>query len=249
VDEVLRGQGIDPVVARLHHARLVTAARSALDPGTALLEPVAAFRVLPIKSAEHTAVRLHGGLSITGRRPVRDLRDACAVLIGACSIGDALERASAAAMEDDPALGFALDGLGNAALFALASRICAAGEAHASARGWHSTALAGPGAPGWPLDSGQRELLAALDGGASRIEVEESGRLVPAKSLSVVLAIGPSLASRRGVCDACSMQRRCSWRHTRSETSGFLAPARSGTSGSRLPAPAESGRVRRTRPV
>jgi hypothetical protein len=122
----------------------------------------------------------------------------------AVTIGAGLETATARAMAGEPGFGLALDGLGTAAVEALASAV---------AERITETATAMGSCVGWPLQRGQRDLFRLLGLGNHAIRLHESGMMAPVKSLALVIGLGPAMRSGASHCEFCSSRDRC--RHRR----------------------------------
>jgi hypothetical protein len=207
VDRVLRAQGADPAAIRRRSPRLVAIAERALREGIPLLEPFVRERRFAVERADRHALRLSGGGSLSGALPAGRFAAARELVVLVATVGGALEEAAAAAMRDDPAFGLALDGLGTAAVDALATSSCNRLAAEAGTRGWHSSPGLGPGLEGWPLERGQRELFTML--GKTQVRLGEGGMMTPRKSLTMVVGQGPEPLGDESACDLCDARTRC----------------------------------------
>ena len=208
VNAVLRAQGADPDVVRRRSMRLVTLAERALRDGLPLLKPSVIQRRFHVESASRDGIRVQGGAALTGDLVAAELGSSRAIVILAVTVGEGITRLASSRMRTEPALGLALDGLGNAAVEALANVSVAAVAADARSRGWGAGLQLSPGMVGWPLESGQRELFALLpDGGPIRLTC--SGMMRPHKSLSMVVGVGPGVSVRASTCDYCAARTRC----------------------------------------
>lgn len=211
-DAVLRGQGADPALLRGRRSRLVEVAQCAVQRGLPLLEPRVAERRLLIEYAGRGGIRVQGGGTLSGGLVVRELRRAREIVVLAVTVGDRIAGQATAMMRTEPAAGLALDGLGNAAVTALATARVAWVQAEARSRGWSAGVQLSPGMVGWPLERGQRDLFSLLpDDGPVRLS--ETGAMSPHKSLSMVVGVGPGLTAEASTCDFCSAHDRC--RHRR----------------------------------
>jgi hypothetical protein len=206
---VLEGQGIPPSQAS---PPLVAAAEEVLDEARVLFAPVALYTILPVRDFEHQQVVLDGGATFAGPLVARALAGAAEVAAAVCSIGPALdERVSALFAAGDPIRAMALDGAGTAAVGQLTAmvgiRICDA----ATARGWSVGMRASPGQEGWPIQQ-QRVLFGLVPGEKIGVQLTYSCLMLPRKSVSFVIGLGPDLRADSVPCDYCSKRERCQWR-------------------------------------
>ena len=206
VDAVLRAQGADPARVRARSPRIVALAERALREGLPLIAPAVIVRRFTVAERSHTALRFLGGGKLSGPLVAAECAPAEEIVVMAVTIGAALERAAALAMPAEPAFALALDGLGTAAVEALAN-------AEAAALGANAGTPLSPGMEGWPLDQGQREIFGLLGDGPHPIRLLESGMMEPRKSLSFVIGLGPAMRSGASRCDFCGSRDRC--RHRR----------------------------------
>jgi hypothetical protein len=90
-------------------------------------------------------------------------------------------------------------------------------EEEAAGRGWGVGAEMAPGQlAGWNIID-QKLLCGLLDVGSIGIQVTDTGMLIPQKSVSMMVGIGPGYTSERvrSPCDYCTNQVTCRWRHHR----------------------------------
>jgi len=208
VDAVLRGQGADPAAVRARSTRLVEVAQQALERGLPLLEPAVVERRHVLESADRRGIRIQGGGALSGHLVVRELGSAREIVALTVTVGEGVVRLALALMRTEPALGLALDGLANAAVDALANACVARVRAEALTRGWSSGTQLSPGMVGWSLEVGQRDLFALLpDDGPVRLSA--SGMMLPHKSLSMVIGVGPDMSTDASTCDFCSSRESC----------------------------------------
>jgi hypothetical protein len=211
VDSVLRGQGADPAVIRARRPRLVEIADWALKEGVPLLQPVVLAREMPVAQARHDRVILEGGATLSGELIIRHLARAERVILMVCSIGDQLESVASELLPTDPLQGLALDGLGTAAVEALAAQASSYFEARAHQEGLKTSVPLSPGLVGWPVDPGQRQVFAPLDAGQIGVKLHPSGMMTPTKSVTQVLGVGAVMDESGCMCDYCSLRETCKW--------------------------------------
>lgn len=198
VEHVLQGQGVDPAQA---HPAAGAAAQAVLDEAHSLLVPIATYTILPV-----------GEAAFEGPLVARALAGATHVALAACTIGPALEeRVTALFAAGDPLRAMALDGAGIAALGQVSQivgeRICK----EAAAQGLRTGMRVSPGQEGWPIEQ-QRVLFGLLPAERIGVRLTESCLMLPLKSVSFVVGLGPQMHADAVACDLCSKRERCRWR-------------------------------------
>ena len=206
---VLQGQGIDPSRAR---PEVVAAAQSVLDEAQALFAPAAIYTTLPVSDFQHQRVTLDGGAVFEGALVARALAGATEIALAVCTVGSAVdERVAALFSAGDPVRALALDGAGIAAVGGVArmaaGRICD----EASTRGLRAGMLAEPGQEGWPIQQ-QRVLFDLLSTDEIGVHLTASCLMLPRKSISFVVGLGPEMQADAVACEFCSKRERCQWR-------------------------------------
>lgn len=207
-DAVLRGQGADPAVLRQRSPDLVQLAEQALQEGLPLLEPQVAYRRCAVEQMRHERLLLEGGGFLSGSLIAQHLGGAREVIVLVCTVGAALEEYASEVMRDDILRGLALDGVGSAATEALANAACLHFEREAQAAGLQTSIPLSPGMLGWTVDEGQPQIFSLIDGGEIGVTLTESAVMIPRKSLSMVLGIGPQMVAGR-TCDFCTLRETC----------------------------------------
>lgn len=211
-DAVLRGQGADPEIIRSRKPILVQVAEEALAEGRLLLKPEVAYTRLAIQGIEHEKVWLAGGGALSGKAVARQLAQAEDVFVAACTIGTDLEEYASQMIRNDFVRGLALDGVGSAAVEALANWACRNFEEEAAAAGLQTTIPLNPGMIGWPVEIGQAEIFGVLVEPEMSVSLTDSFIMIPRKSLSLVVGVGPSVRTEGTVCDNCGLRDTCRYR-------------------------------------
>jgi len=209
VDAVLRGQGAEPEAIRKRSPRLVETAERALEEGRALLEPQTLFRELDIEKLRHERLILEDGKSLSGTLVADHLGPAERVVLILSTIGRDLEAHAAEVSKDDIVYGLALDGVGSAAVEALANAACKYFEDQAHERQWQSSIPVSPGMVGWGVDVGQPEIFDILQPEQIDVSLTEYGLMMPRKSLTMALGFGPAMQTDGRTCDFCAMKDTC----------------------------------------
>jgi hypothetical protein len=211
-DAVLRGQGADPKIIRVRRPQLVTVAEDALVEGLPLIEPEVAYMRIKVERIDADKVHLEGGDILSGAAVARGLQHAEHVIVATCTIGTALEELASEVVKEDMVRGLALDGVGSAAVEALANWACRQFEAEAAAAGLQTTVPQNPGMIGWPIEIGQPEIFAVLDVPGMRVTLTDYHIMMPRKSLSLVVGVGSAVRTEGIVCDNCGVKDSCKYR-------------------------------------
>jgi hypothetical protein len=211
-DDVLRGQGADPERIHARKPALLNAASMALQEGFPILHPAAMFHHAKVIEHRHERVILEGGNVLAGPLVAHHLAGAEQVVLVLATIGADLEQRSSTLMGENPLLGLALDGLGNAAVEFLGQQVCSRIGERAGIDGLTASTPLSPGEPDWPVEVGQPQIFALLDPSQIGIQLTSGGMMVPKKSISFVVGIGPKMA-QTDLCDLCSLRERCRYRH------------------------------------
>jgi hypothetical protein len=211
-DDVLHGQGADPEKARAKRPALLKAARTALHIGFSSLNPIAAMQEVTVREIHHTRILLEGNVELTGSLVARHLSGAQRITVVVCTIGPELENLASSWMQGNPLLALALDGLGNAAVEKVAQQVCARLAEQAQAKGLQASTPLSPGEPDWPVEVGQPQIFALLDPSQAGVTLTSGGMMIPQKSISFVLGVGPEMA-QTDACDVCSLKETCRYRH------------------------------------
>jgi hypothetical protein len=206
--DVLEGQGIDPRRAR---AGLMDAAQGVLADLTDLLEPALVYDVFPVRSFRGKTIELEGGGTFEGPLAARALAGAEKVAPAVCTIGEALEQRVNELFSPDPVQAMALDGAGVAALREVSRVVNDEGCETASAHSWGTGMRAQPGQAGWLIWQ-QRVIFEHLPADEIGVRLNDSCLMIPRKSVSFAIGMGPHMQPDVVACDFCSKPKRCPWR-------------------------------------
>jgi hypothetical protein len=211
VDDVLHGEGADPAVVRAKKPAMLQAAYLALDEGSSKLRPAVILHQSKVVEHRHERILLQDGKELASPLVARHLAGAQQISFALSTIGPELEQLASSKMESDPLLGLALDGLGNAAVEALGEQVCLRIGNQAEAVGFTASTPLSPGEPEWPVEIGHPQIFSLLDSSLVGISLTSGGMMVPKKSISFVVGIGPDM-SRDDFCELCSFNERCRYR-------------------------------------
>ncbi|MEA3342359.1 MAG: hypothetical protein U9R15_20530 [Chloroflexota bacterium] len=208
VEHVLRGQGVDPSRAR---PKLFATARDVLDEARSLLVPAALYTVLSVREFEHQRVILDGGAVFEGPLVARALAGATEIALAVCTVGPALDERVSALFADDPVRAMALDGAGIGAVGGIARLTGERIREEAEARSLRIGMRAEPGQEGWSIWQ-QRVLFGLLPTQEISVQLTDSCLMLPRKSISFAVGLGPQMRPDAVTCDFCSKRERCQWR-------------------------------------
>lgn len=222
LDDVLRRQG-GPRGRRPSAAVLArTEAVLAEAAGQGWLRPALALDVAPVARIDGDTVVLADGQPLAGRMLARRFAGASHLVLALATLGAAADEEVGARFARGDALeAVLLDAVANAAMDALGREVCRrAGEA-ARARGLTASGGLSPGLHGIPLTN-QGVLHERLDGGSLGVSLSAGGMLVPVKSATQVLGLGPALQAwdKAQVCAWCHLSASCAYRQTAGAAGG-----------------------------
>ena len=208
VSHVLQGQGIDPGRAR---PGLVAMAQDVIDEAQSLLDPAAVYVIVPVQDFHHRTVVLEGDVTFEGPLVARALAGATQVAAAVCTIGSALEERVETLFQQEPVRAMALDGAGVGALRVVSEAVVARIREEACACELGSGMRASPGQEGWSIWQ-QRELFRLVPAEQIGVRLAETCLMLPRKSVSFVIGMGPEMRPDAVTCDFCSKRKRCPWR-------------------------------------
>jgi hypothetical protein len=208
-DAVLRGQGADPAIIRKRSPRLVQVAKKALEEGHTLLRPQVYHSHHEVENVRHDRITLTGGGFLSGSMVVQHLSPAQKIVVLVCTIGSAMDDLISQVTQNDMVFALALDGVGSAAVEALANEACRLLEAEAAQNELQASIPLSPGMIGWSVDEGQPQIFGLIDNETISVALNEQCIMTPRKSLSMVLGFGPDMGYRGKVCDFCAMRDTC----------------------------------------
>lgn len=211
-DAVLRGQGMDPGVVRERKPKLLEIAKFAMQEGPEFLFPRVQYQKLKVEAVQHQRVILENGKKLSGSLIVNHLGPAEYVVVLLCTIGKEIDEHISALMQEDIMYGLALDGVGSAAVEALANAACKYFEDQAAEHNYQASIPLSPGMMGWDVEHGQPEIFSILDGSEAGVELTPNSVMRPRKSLSMVIGFGPEMNLVGTTCDFCAMKETCRYR-------------------------------------
>jgi hypothetical protein len=209
-EEFLEAQG-----EALRRPGMQDAARQALAKATGLVSSGIVYDYFAVGVRNERKAQVGGVLFDLGRHADL-LAQAQEAFMAVLTIGPKLEEEARALQASGKALDSFL--LGEAGVFVVGKLIEAAhqiAEREAASRGWGVGAELAPGQlAGWAIAE-QKLLCGLLDVASIGVHVTESGMLVPQKSASMMIGIGPEYEATEvcSPCQYCDMGDTCRFSH------------------------------------
>ncbi len=199
----------------LQNATIRAAARTAVEQAQRLVHPAAVYDWLPARRGEGALVTL-GPIELRLGKHANLMDEAQLACVSVVTIGPDLEeeakRLTTAGHNLDAYL------LGEAGVFAVdavMAHVRRLVEEEAARRGWGvGTELAPGQLAGWALAE-QKLVCSLLDIAAIGVHINDSGMLLPQKSASLMIGIGPGYTAHSVCtpCDFCTNRETCNYRH------------------------------------
>ncbi len=208
VNSILKGQGVQPERAS---PSLFADAEKILEQAQEIIAPTAMFSTFKVRGYHHQTVELEDGGIFDGKLVARTLAGVEEVALGVCTIGAELEDLSKQLSRDDPVMAMALTGAGITALRLTSETILTEIRKIATDRGWGSGMRAQPGQEGWPIAQ-QQVIFDRIPAEKIDVRLNKSFFMVPQKSVSFVVGMGPDMHPDGIACDFCSKRKQCPWR-------------------------------------
>ena len=181
-----------------------------------LLEPLVAYEYYTVSSMNGSQISLEGDRAIHGPLIPAIFPEAKELAVLLCTIGTRLEKQVTAYSKSGEAMrGMILDGIGSTAVDMVTLEVLGRLASEVSSRGYEISSPVSPGMPGFPLTE-QWNLLGLVKADEIGVRLTASGVLVPRKSLSMVIGIGPKMTrwTQAEVCARCSLRETCHYKAT-----------------------------------
>jgi len=212
--EVLRRQGLRKGArVRPEIGLLIREVLSSLKKSR-LLAPAAAYEYYVVRSMSGSQISLEGDKAIRGQLLPAIFPEAKELAPVVITIGAKLEKqVTGYSRRGETLRGVILDGIGSAAVDSLAPEVLRLIASEVSSRGYQISSPVYPGMPGFPLTE-QWNLLGLVNADEIGVRLTASGVLVPRKSTSMVIGIGPHMTkwTQAEVCARCSLRETCHYR-------------------------------------
>lgn len=214
--EVLRRQGLRKGAEVRPEIKLLI--RELLDSikKSCVLEPAVAYEYYAVRSMTGSQISLEGDKTLHGPLLPAISPEAEEFAVVLCTIGPRLEKQVTDYSKNGATLrGMILDGIGSAAVDKLVSEVLRLIATEVSSRGYEISSPVNPGMPGFPLPE-QWNLLRLVNADEIGGRLTASGVLVPRKSTSMVMGIGPQMTrwTQAEVCARCSLRETCHYKVT-----------------------------------
>jgi hypothetical protein len=179
-----------------------------------LLEPAIVYEIYPITGMSRRQLSLRGKGTLRGPLLPSLLPGAKELAAVVYTIGPKLEKQVTKYFnQNEPLRGLLLDGIGSAAVDSLTEEVCKFITTKVSSRGYQASGPISPGMPGLPVTE-QWQLLKMVPAQKIGVSLISSGVMVPRKSASMVIGIGPQMKTwtRTEVCAHCNLRESCHYR-------------------------------------
>lgn len=205
IDEraVLRHQGYKPSSPVSDTVKELLA--GSIDRASQFARPQGIWKIERIEEIGKEFVSISGGLEIHSEQVARLLKGCIELVLFAVTIGPETEDEAARLMEEgDGAESLMLDCVASEAVEGCANHVNKLVQDNAHRRGLHLTPRFSPGYGDWTVEH-QSELFEALDPGRIGIKLTDSSMMIPRKSVSAIVGLGPIDAIRTGAspCKGC----------------------------------------------
>jgi hypothetical protein len=215
--EVLRRQGLGRGAKVRPEIRLLIRELLASLNKSRLLEPAVAYEYYRVRSMNGSRISLEGDKALHGPLLPAIFPEAKELAVILVTIGPKLEKQVTDYSKKGAALqGMTLDGIGSAAVDKLVAEFLRLIATEVSSRGYEISSPVGPGMPGFPLTE-QWNLLGLVKAGEIEVTLTSSGMMVPRKSTSMVMGVGPQMTrwTQAEVCARCTLRETCHYKLTR----------------------------------
>jgi len=182
-----------------------------------LLEPAVAYEFYAVRSMSDNQISLEGDEVLHGPLLPAIFPEAKELAVVLSTIGPRLEKQVTDYSRNGATMqGTILDGIGSAAVDKLVSEVLRLIATEVSSRGYEISSPVNPGMPGFPLTE-QWNMLELVKADEIGVRLTASGVLVPRKSTSMVIGIGPQMRrwTQAEVCARCTLRETCHYKLTR----------------------------------
>jgi len=214
--EVLRRQGLGGGAKVRPEIKLKIRELLASLKKSRLLEPAVAYEYYTVSSMNDSRISLDGDKAIDGPLLPATFPEAKELAVILITIGPRLEKQVTDYSKNSAVLqGMILDGIGSTAVDMMAPEVFRRLTSEVSSRGYEISSPVNPGMPGFPLTE-QWNLLRLVNADEIGVRLTASGVLVPRKSASMVMGIGPQMTrwTQAEVCARCSLRETCHYKVT-----------------------------------
>jgi len=211
---VLRRQGLGGKAKVRPEIKNLTQELLASIESEHLLEPAVAYEYYPVTGMNGGQISLEGGKAVHGPALPALFPEAKELMVLIGTIGPRLEKQASDYTKSGQALrGMLLDGIGSAAIDTLIPEALKPIAAEIASRGYEISSPVNPGMPGFPMTE-QWNLMELSQAREIGVSLTHSGILIPRKSVSMVIGIGPRMTrwTQAQVCARCSLMETCPYK-------------------------------------
>lgn len=211
---VLRRQGLGGKARVRPEIKKLTQELLASIESEHLLETAVAYEYYPVTGMASGQISLEGGKAVHGPALPATFPEAKELMVLIGTIGPRLEKQASDYTKSGQALrGMLLDGIGSAAVDTLIPEAFKPIAAEVASRGYEISSPVNPGMPGFPMTE-QWNLVELSQAHKIGVSLTHSGILVPRKSVSMVIGIGPRMTrwTQAQVCARCSLRETCHYK-------------------------------------
>ncbi len=212
--EVLRRQGLGGGAKIRPEIEILIQELLASVKKARLLEPAVAYEYYTVSSMKGSQISLDGDKAIRGPLLPAIFPEAKELAVLLCTIGPRLEKqVTDYSKSGETMRGMILDGIGSTAVDMVTPEVLRRLTNEVSSRGYEISSPVNPGMPGFPLTE-QWNLLGLVNADEIGVRLTASGVLVPRKSVSMVIGIGPKMTrwTEAEVCARCSLKESCHYK-------------------------------------
>jgi len=188
--------------------------REGMEEGVKLLEPRGVYTLYPVREAGESEIAVTGEVSFRTSLISRVFRDVRLVAVFIVTIGPEVERkVEELSREGYMSRALAFDVFGSEAAESAAEIINGIVEEWAAIEGRRTTLRFSPGYCDWDVEE-QQKLFSLTDGGKIGVRLSSSSMMVPRKSVSAIVGIGPEWSRKGGLhypspCPECDRRSEC----------------------------------------
>jgi hypothetical protein len=179
-----------------------------------LLEPAMTYEIYSVTGMNPGQVSLEDDKAVHGSLLPSTFPEAKGLVAIVCTIGPKLEKQVTDYSKGGEAMrGMLLDGIGSSAVDMLNQEACRFIAGEASSRGYQASSPVNPGMPGLPITE-QWNLLELANATEIGVSLTSSGIMVPRKSTSMVIALGPQMRTwtQAEICARCNLRETCPYK-------------------------------------
>jgi hypothetical protein len=211
---VLRRQGLGGKAKVRPEIKSLTLELLASVENNHLLQTATAYEYYTVTGMSGVQISLEGDKAVHGPALPALFLEAKELAVIICTIGPKLEKQASGYTRNGQALrGMLLDGIGSAAIDTLIPEVLKLIAAEVSSRGYEISSPVNPGMPGFAMTE-QWNLVELVKADEIGVSLTNSGILVPRKSVSMVIGIGPRMTrwTQAEVCARCSLRETCPYK-------------------------------------